>query len=541
MTAYVTNVSHFKATHVVTSGAYVTHMSLRNRIHTSLLSKLSQSLRALGVALTFGMLCLPPQVMADNAALMKLFEIMKAKGSITQEEYDQLVAVAQAEDAKPVPAPTPVPAAAPALPSNERLEQMEERLAQTEAEMKELDAHIAESKKSLAELDKLSSETPKDLMEKMLDGKWYENLSFRGYAQFRYTALYGDNAEGLNVPNDRSVSDTESFLIRRGRLILSGDVSDHLYIYAQSDYAGSTGTGDFALQMRDLYADIALDADKEFRFRVGQSKVPFGFVNLQSSQNRAPMERPDALNSAVEGERDIGAYFYWAPKEKRKLFSKLVKEGLKGSGDYGVFGIGAYNGQGLNRGDLNGQPHYVARFAYPVEFKSGQIMEFGLQGYTGSFVSRTSNIAGVGTPSSPEHGNKDERMALTYVLYPQPFGIEAEWAWGRGPQLSDDMTTIETASLQGGYIQANYRIKQGEASWFPFIRYNHYEGGRKFGTNSPWDNVSEVDVGLEWAPNKDIELTLMYTHTFQRTNTSAAPYDEVENADRLGLQLQWNF
>lgn len=539
--------SHCTATRKPHFGLYVTRMSLRNRTSSRLLSKLSQSLRALLAALVFLPLALPTHVLADNAALLKLFDILKAKGSISQEEYDQLVAVAQAEEAaKPAPAPAVVATApAPATSASQaqasaRLEQIEDRIAQTEAEMKELDAHIAESKKSLSELDKLSASTPKDLFEKMLDGKWYENLSLRGYAQFRYTALYGD-ADDLNVPNDRSVSDIESFMIRRGRLILSGDATDHLYIYAQTDFAGSTGSGDFALQMRDLYADIALDTDKEFRFRVGQSKVPFGFVNLQSSQNRAPMERPDALNSAVEGERDIGAYFYWAPKEKRKLFSKLVKEGLKGSGDYGVFGIGAFNGQGLNRGDLNGQPHYVARFSYPVEFKNGQIMEFGLQGYTGSYVSRVASIPGVGTPSSPEHGNKDERVALTYILYPQPFGIEAEWTWGRGPQLTDDMTAIESASLQGGYVQASYRIKDGKSNWLPFVRYNHYEGGRKFGTNSPWDNVSELDIGLEWSPRPEVELTLMYTHTFQRTNTAVAPYNDVENADRLGLQLQWNF
>jgi hypothetical protein len=107
--------------------------------------------------------------------------------------------------------------------------------------------------------------------------------------------------------------------------------------------------------------------------------------------------------------------------------------------------------------------------------------------------------------------------------------------------LTNDMKSIETASLQGGYVQASYRIKDGPSDWIPFVRYNHYDGGRKFGTNSPWDTVTELDFGLEWSPTKELELTLMYTHTFTRTNTSVAPYDQVENADRLGLQLQWNF
>lgn len=534
----VTNMSHRDDTQNRENVLHVTVMSRTNPPFHPLLSKLSHSLRLAGAACLFITLLLPPQVLADNAAMLKLFEILKAKGSITQEEYDQLVAVAQSsEEAKPAPAPAP----APAPTSNARLEQIEERLAENEAEMKALDSQIAESKKSLAELDKLSAETPKELMEKMLDGKWYENLSIRGYVQFRYHALYGDNSAGLNVPNDRSVSDTESFMIRRGRLIFSGDVTDHVYLYAQSDYNASNGSGDYVLQMRDLYADIALDTNKEFRFRLGQSKVPFGFVNLQSSQNRAPLERPDALNSAAEGERDVGAYFYWAPKEKRDLFKKLVKDGLKGSGDYGVFGIGAFSGQGPNRSDLNGQPHYVARFAYPIEMKNGQFMEFGLQGYTGNFVTTQAAIPGVGTPTANARGTKDQRVALTYILYPQPFGIEAEWTWGEGPQLTDDMRSVGVESLNGGYIQASYRKKNGSGTWLPYARWNQYQGGRKFGRNAPWDNVAELDIGLEWSPVPELEFTLMYTHTFERTNTATAPYNEVQDADRLGLQVQWNF
>jgi hypothetical protein len=71
--------------------------------------------------------------------------------------------------------------------------------------------------------------------------------------------------------------------------------------------------------------------------RVGQSKVPFGFENLQSSQNRLTLDRNDALNSAVANERDLGAFFYWAPSKIRERFAMLVKDGYKGSGDYGVF------------------------------------------------------------------------------------------------------------------------------------------------------------------------------------------------------------
>ena len=66
----------------------------------------------------------------------------------------------------------------------------------------------------------------------------------------------------------------------------------------------------------------------------------------------------------------------------------LVNKGLKGSGDYGVVTVGAFSGQGLNRSDQNGRLHWLARASYP--FAAGkQIVELGVQGYTGKFVTTT--------------------------------------------------------------------------------------------------------------------------------------------------------
>lgn len=415
-----------------------------------------------------------------------------------------------------------------------RLAELEQRLSADEQELRAKDAQF---EKSIG--DNTSSA---QAFKQSLAGKWYERINLRGYTQFRTTTLFGrDLTPNLVVPADSSASENESFLIRRGRFIFSGDVTPHVFLYAQLDYYGSVGgSGDRGLQSRDLYADIALDADKEFRFRVGQSKIPFGFVNLQSSQNRAAMERPDAINSAAEGERDLGVFFYWAPKEIREVFRQLVRKGLKGSGDYGVIGLGAYSGQGLNRSDLNGETHWIARASYPYTFDNGQIVELGVQAYTGDFVVNTAAIGGT-TPSADPDGIDDERAGLSAVLYPQPFGIEAEWNWGRGPQLASDLSSIDDRSLHGGYVQASYALDTSKGSLFPFARFNYYDGARKFARNAPWSEVSELDLGVEWSPWPEIEIAIMYTHTFHRTDTATAPFDEVEGVDRLGFQLQWNY
>jgi len=138
--------------------------------------------------------------------------------------------------------------------------------------------------------------------------KWADKFSIRGYTQFRYTSLWDHSGAEWFHPADRTVAPDQTFMIRRGRLVLSGDASEHLFLYAQGELNGSPSDGDFSTQLRDLYGDIAFDEKKEYRLRVGQSKIPYGFVNLQSSQNRPPMERADAINSAAESERDVGHF-----------------------------------------------------------------------------------------------------------------------------------------------------------------------------------------------------------------------------------------
>ena len=416
-----------------------------------------------------------------------------------------------------------------------------------------LDASVAALKQDfesrLAALEKQVGEekAAREAAEKAAKGKWYEKISLRGYTQFRTTSLFNeDMTPNLVVPADSSVSEKETFMIRRGRFIFSGDVSEHVFLYAQFDAFGSVGgSGDKGLQTRDLYADVAIDADKEYRFRVGQSKVPYGFVNLQSSQNRAPMERPDALNSAVEGERDIGVFFYWAPKEIREVFRQLVRKGLKGSGDYGVLGFGAYSGQGLNRSDQNGEFHWIGRASYPFTFDNGQVLELGVQAYAGDFVVKTGKSATFPEPIAKSEGLDDERVALSATLYPQPFGFEAEWTWGEGPELNSALDKVEVDSLEGGYLQANCLIETPKGPLFPFVRWNYFDGARKFGTNAPVDKVNEIDIGLEWSPWPELEFSIMYTRTIKRTDTTdmndAPFYEEAQDEDRLAFQLQWNY
>ncbi|SFR94667.1 Phosphate-selective porin [Dyella sp. OK004] len=378
--------------------------------------------------------------------------------------------------------------------------------------------------------------------------KWYDRIALRGYMQMRYNQDVGGDAGLLRAPGDRFIGDNQGFGIRRARVVLSGDITDQVSFYLQPDF-GSTPSGsstsNFA-QLRDAYADIYFDKDREYRVRAGQSKVPYGWENLQSSQNRIAPDRADALNSGVRDERDMGLFFYYTPRPIQERFQYLVKSGLKGSGDYGIVGLGFYNGQGANRAERNNSLHTVLHLTYPFKFANGQYLEVGADAYTGRFkVAAPSSISFNGqnfTPvdTAPKDGSLDQRVAVHVIYYPQPFGLQAEWTTGRGPQLDLGKRQIATRSLRGGYVQAMYKIDHGTIGTLkPYVKWQTYRGASKFDTNAPRMLVNETEVGVEWQPSSAVELAVAYAN-MRRTNVSEAPYRRVMG-DLLRLQLQVNY
>ncbi len=369
--------------------------------------------------------------------------------------------------------------------------------------------------------------------------KWYESFSIRGYSQIRYNRLLETNPNLGCEQCDRSWGNNGGFFMRRMRIILYGQLSKNVYFYIQPDFASSPATDRLHFgQIRDAYFDIGLDKDNEYRVRIGQSKIPYGFENMQSSQNRIPLDRNDALNSAVSNERDIGAFFYWAPKEKRKLFSSLVNDGLKGSGDYGVFAFGLYNGQTANNPELNNKLHIVSRFSYPFELKN-QILELGIQAYKGKYVIPRANLS-TGVKYISDLNYVDERIATSVILYPKPFGIQAEYTVGRGPEFNKVTDSIEVKPLNGGYITVSYLKKLNKQTLIPFIRYQYYSGGKKHERDARSYQVNDLEVGAEWQLNRNFELVMHYTISSRRYEDFVLQ-NNFQTGNLLRIQAQVNF
>ena len=367
--------------------------------------------------------------------------------------------------------------------------------------------------------------------------KWFESINIRGYAQIRYNGLLQTNEDLGCEQCDRSWGGENGFFIRRMRVILFGQISPRVYLYVQPDFASapSSSTLHFA-QLRDAYFDLGLDKDNEFRLRIGQSKVPYGFENMQSSQNRLPLDRADAMNSAVTNERDLGVFFYYAPAKIRKRYSSLVSDGLKGSGDYGIFGLGIYNGQTANRPELNSNRHIVTRLSYPFEWKK-QIFEPGIQAYKGDY---TLSSLSSGVKSNATKTYLDERVGGTFVLYPKPFGILAEYNVGTGPEFDKLADSITNQRLHGGFITASYKIDLKGQTLIPFVRYQKYDGGKKHELDARSYEVEELEIGAEWQPNKNFELVVMYTMSSRRYE-DYAKQNNYQRGNLLRIQAQVNF
>ncbi len=384
--------------------------------------------------------------------------------------------------------------------------------------------------------DTISQKTNSVSTSSPKSSKWYDKLSLRGYAQFRYNRLLETNPKLKCEQCDKGIGENQTFEFRRARLIFSGDVHERLFTYIQLDYSSdASANSKHFLQVRDAYFDLAFDKKKEYRVRFGQSKVPFGFENMQSSSNRLPFDRSDPLNSAAPNERDFGAFFYYAPAKTREFFKNSSNDAMKGTGDYGVFAFGLYNGQTTNKPELNNNLHAVARLSYP--FKIGkQIIEPGIQAFAGKFTidQRSSEVKAV-----KDLTYTDRRVAATIVLYQQPFGILAEYNVGESPSFDTATDSIMVKKLSGGFITASYRTNIGKGFLTPYARYQVYEGGKKQELDARRYNLNELELGVEWQPFKNLEVTLAYVISDRKYSDFKTDYNEKGNF--LRLQLQTNY
>ena len=381
---------------------------------------------------------------------------------------------------------------------------------------------------------------------------WYEKLQLRGYTQLRMNEIIsGDKSAPAGVSRLRSVQDSGinengKFSIRRARLVVQGDISNRVSLYMQGDLSAavSNQTGGESrqnfFQMRDAYADVYLDKAKTLKVRFGQSKVPFGWENLQSSSNRVPLDRTDAINAAVPGERDLGVVAYYTPPKIQAIWDELSHEGQKLFGNYGALGVGVYNGQSISRVEKNNSLMTVAMATMPFRLDGlggmfdGQVAEIGASAMLNKFRPEIR----AGGVSAVDYD--DNHVGIHAMLYPRPFGIQAEWTWGKTPEWDRATSAILAKDSSGGYVMAMYRMPPSPIGQIiPFARWQHYRGGWKAATNAPRLETDEYELGMEWLPMKELEFTLSYAN-ISRTEADERRTGRAKG-DLVRAQVQWNY
>jgi hypothetical protein len=366
---------------------------------------------------------------------------------------------------------------------------------------------------------------------------WYDRLSFRGYAQFRYNRLFETNEKLKCLTCDRSIGENGGFFLRRARLAISAQVNDRISVSIQPDFSTEVGGKENSLVLRHYYADIYFDSAHTIKARVGQSEVPSGFEALQSSSRRLPLDRSDAMESATPGEQDLGVFVFWTPASAKKLFKDLATPSLKGTGDYGLVSVGVYNGEGGNRPEMNDTPHAIARIAYP--FRVGaQYVEADAYAYAGTYTLLTGQR---GTGVGGDIDFKDRRVGGAFVVYPQPVGVQLEWSAGPSPEYDAVTNSIVDKTVRGGYGLISYKLREhGARRVFAYARAQYFHGAFKTDPDARGSVVHEYEPGLEWNVEDGFEVTAAYAISDRLYRDSAAP-DNRQKGRFVRLQAQFSF
>jgi phosphate-selective porin len=339
--------------------------------------------------------------------------------------------------------------------------------------------------------------------------RWYERIRMSGYTQFRISTGPTDGKMSIPQGDSNATTNQREFYFRRIRLVFQGQVSERLAFFLQGAFEGD-GQLTSNREIIDAYGDYYLTKDKVHRLRVGMHRVPNSFDTYRSSTNRQELDRHESIQSGAPGERDLGIAYYWSPKVAQERYAQLAAY-HNGPGDYGVFGVMVYNGQGRNKAELNGNKHVGVRLAYPFELPNGRLLETGVMAFRGMF-----SVTGTDSPTNATSAAKcrdaknveggcdinDERITAYLWTPPQPWGLLAEGTIGRNAKRNAGNNTVEESSLRGGYVQGYYTWQYSDvAQLTPYVRFGEYYGGIKATSGAPDGQTRTWNFGLVWEPD----------------------------------------
>jgi hypothetical protein len=355
---------------------------------------------------------------------------------------------------------------------------------------------------------------------------------------------------GTPAPADDEYDPTVDFMVRRARLLFSGNlISSSLAYYVQLGFAPRDMEADLLIPLRDAY--LTWTGLRDFSLRVGQMKVPFNRERVISSSSLQLVDR-SLVNAELTLDRDIGV--------------QAFSNDLFGLGGYLGYQIGVFGGEGRLR--VNGDDAgllYVARVQVQpfgtfedsyseVDFTREERprLSIGFGGAYNHLATRDrSTTGGFFESGSFTYGHLELDAIFKYAGLSVQAELLVRHAIGGSSRVgtrmledgSTEMFTEEARNGLGWMIQAGYLFSheipvEVAARWAEVRPIGPEDGmGGMITALSP---RREIVVGASWYP---IEHALKLQFDYSLLSSSTEFSDDVmrESAHRFRLQMQAYF
>lgn len=312
-------------------------------------------------------------------------------------------------------------------------------------------------------------------------------LSVSGWMNIQYDYEQQLNNEGV------SITDINTFNVRRARLDFKGNISKNLEFRVQADMAGSP-------KLVDGFVKVKLS--KYFNIQAGQFKIPFTFENPQSPLTLEGVEYAQVISklsgysdvtgvTTYSGGRDVGLMIYgnlFSFEDSGKQIPILT------------YKLGVFNGNGMNKKDAN----TLKDIAGSIEVCPGvKGLMLAASYYDGNYLLKNELVNEKDAMRDRlTFGGKYENGKLT---------VRSEYITGKTDMA--DGTEIYNLSSDGFYIAAGYWFQfacknSGNTQKIrPVARYDFFrQDVTDINTNSTY-----YMVGIDWWPYSNLRLLLNYT------------------------------
>jgi phosphate-selective porin OprO/OprP len=333
-------------------------------------------------------------------------------------------------------------------------------------------------------------------------------LKLRGYVQ----------ADGRFFVDDSEETATDTFLIRRARLIFDGTVGKRVEYRIAPDF------GNGQSQLQDGWIDYK--ASPLANLRVGRTKEPIGVERLQSSADTVFNET--ALSTALTPNYNQGALLYGAP----------------GSGvvDYaiGIFN-GAPDGASVDSDSNDGKDFVGRLWLTPFKHSDAAAISGFSFGIAGSFGDQEGSASSPGLPSYRSSG---QQTLFSYKTSTN--AADTAFADGERTRVAPQLYyVIGSASLLAEYVASEQEVANGKGSdtikndgWQALVSYvltGESPSLKGVQPLAPFDPAKGEWGAIEIAAR----VSQLDVDDAAFTGKYADPKKSASSADNWGLALNW--